>query len=99
MIPHDRVLVRGKVRGLIENGQGNASFSDVVQRRRHAKPFHVRTGESNIQSKSDRHACYQKAVLEGALMVPPNVIKPSCQAILLDGADDLRCGIFRVRKI
>ena len=93
---HDLLFDRVEASGLVEDRQGNAGLSDVMQGCRHSEPLDVRIGEPEVQREADRHACYQQAMLERSFVIPANVVQPRAKPILSDAVDDLRCGVFGI---
>src|ERR1700691_1283239 len=99
MALHDHILLRSKAPRLVENGERNLGFPDVVQRARHSQPLDVKVDKSDFERKSHRDARYQEAVLEGSLMISSNVIQPGAEPVALDAGNDVRGDILGLRKI
>src|ERR1700733_7380877 len=99
MALHDDILLRSKTPRLVENGERNLGFPDVVQRGRHSQPLDVEVDKSDFERKSDRDARYQEAVLEGSLMISSNVIQPGADPVALDAGNDVRGDILGLRKV
>src|SRR6476660_9533023 len=98
MAIHDLLFARVEASRLVENRQGNTGLADIMQGCRQSEPLHVCIWELDIQGEADCHSRNKQAVLERSLMIAAHVVKPDAKSVLLDTADDLRCGVLGIRK-
>src|SRR5437868_6667209 len=81
---------------LVEDGEWNSGFANVMEHGGCMQPFNVGLRKSEAQAEVDRDPHHQKAMLISALVMPPYGFQPVGQAMFGDVVRDMaRRGLCR----